>query len=182
VAEPFLGQITQIAFNFVPRGYAWCNGETLETEQNRALYSLINIQFGGNGTSNFKLPDLRGRVPVHPDFDIVQQGQASGEEAVTLDLNTMPAHTHDFMATISEGDGFWPNPPATKILANTSLSSGHGRILKVAWPIYGSPENLLQLNPNTMTSLGGGLPHDNRQPSLAIGFIIALQGAYPTRN
>jgi microcystin-dependent protein len=178
MSEPFVGQITQVAFTFAPRDYAWCDGQLLAINQNAALYSLIGTQFGGDGRVNFNLPDLRGRVPIHPGNDIQKQGLSCGSEQVTLTTSTMPAHTHGFVGTTSDGDSPLPNPTATKILSNAELS---GAAVEPQ-PIYGQLTNLIQLNSSTMTSTGGGGSHDNLQPSLVIGFIIALAGYYPSRD
>ena len=179
MSDPFTGQITQIAFNFAPQDYAHCDGQELEIEQNMSLYALLRTTFGGDGAKTFNLPDLRGRVPVHPDerTDIYEQGVKQGSEQVTLTTSQLPVHTHNFVATTLDGDAPFPNPTATKIFAKAVLAQS-----LEPKSIDGAPTDLLQLNPNTMTSTGSGQPHFNLQPSLVIGFIIALCGAFPVHN
>lgn len=179
MSDPYLGQIALIGFSFAPKGYAWCDGQSLPIAQNAALFSLLSIQFGGDGRNVFKVPDLRGRVPVHPDNDVSDQGDMYGMEQVTLSLSTMAYHTHGFVGTTSEGDRPLPSPSGAKILAKAEL---YGATTEPQ-DIYGQPPvDLISLNPNTMTLTGGGQSHNNIQPSLVIGFVIALQGLYPSRN
>lgn len=178
MSDPFLGQITQIAFTFAPQDYAYCDGQSLPIQQNAALASLLGNQFGGDLSTYFKLPDLRGRVPVHPDpgTAIATQGVVYGSETVTLTTSQIPSHTHQLAATTSNGQSPFSAPAATKVLANAVQFQS-----LVPHSIYGQPTNMTQLNPNTTTTTGGQ-PHPNIQPSLVIGFIIALVGTYPYRN
>ncbi|SIS79681.1 Microcystin-dependent protein [Kaistella chaponensis] len=170
--DPFLGQIAFVGFNFAPVGWAECNGQLLPIAQNTALFSLLGTQYGGNGTTNFALPDMRGRVVVHsgqgPQLSIYNQGQTGGVESVTLTQGEMPTHTHLVNAVTVEGNDASPTgnlPANTKTLdkeysnavANTTMKS-------------------TMLNPT-----GGSLPHENRPPYLALKCIIALQGIYPSR-
>ena len=177
MSDPFIGQIKQIAFTFAPKNYAYCDGEQLKTQEHSALYALIGEQFGGDGRTYFNLPDLRGRVPVNPE-GYIRAGNYFGSEAVTLDVSTMANHTHEFIGTTSEGDFPAPHPSGTKILATAEL---HGATTEPQ-NIYGLPTNMISLNPNTMTLTGGDQAHSNIQPSLVIGFIIALEGIFPSRN
>jgi len=179
MADPFLGQIHQVGFSFAPEGYAKCDGATLAIAQNAALYSLLSIQFGGNGTTNFCLPDLRGRVPMFSvNYD---QGTALGVESVTLTQSTIPSHTHRLMSMPSSGDYPLPRtlaePIETKVFAQSVLASDQS-----AQAVYGVPQNLISLHPNTSTYVGGNESHNNLQPSLVINFVIALQGTYPQRS
>lgn len=170
--DPFLGQIAFVGFNFAPVGWAECNGQLLPIAQNTALFSLLGTQYGGNGTTNFALPDMRGRVVVHsgqgPQLSIYNQGQTGGVESVTLTQGEMPTHTHLVNAVTVEGNDASPTgnlPANTKTLdkeystavANTTMKS-------------------TMLNPT-----GGSLPHENRPPYLALKCIIALQGIFPSR-
>jgi microcystin-dependent protein len=170
--DPFLGQIAFVGFNFAPVGWAECNGQLLPIAQNAALFSLLGTQYGGNGTTNFALPDMRGRVVVHsgqgPQLSNYNQGQIGGTESVTLTQGEMPTHTHLVNAVTAEGNDASPTgnlPANTKTLdkeystavANTTMKS-------------------TMLNPT-----GGSLPHENRPPYLALKCIIALQGIFPSR-
>src|SRR5213596_2921752 len=113
MSTPFLSEIRIFSFNFAPRGWAMCNGQLLPINQNQALFALLGTTYGGNGQTNFALPDMRGRVPIHRGG--LLQGQAIGEEAHTLVVNEMPQHTHGVQASSQNGDQAGP-----KILAGAS--------------------------------------------------------------
>lgn len=178
--EPYIGQIKQMAFNWAPRDFALCNGETITFQENAALGSLLGSQFGGNGTTNFQLPNLQGRVPMHPTA-AMQQGLQWGYEYIALTADTMPRHTHTFKADEADGDYMaaenFSDPDQHKVLAKAVL---YGTTTPAN--IYGVNRNLVQLNVDTSSFVGGGLTHNNMQPSLVINFVIALQGVYPSRN
>jgi microcystin-dependent protein len=178
MSEPFLGQITLVAFNFAPKDYAWCDGEEMPIGQNPALFTLIGTQFGGDGRTSFNLPDLRGRTPVHPGGQVFQQGQKGGAETVALDKGAMATHTHGFFATESDGELHGAFPSGTKVLATAEL---YGPTVEPQ-NIYGPPGNLISLKSDTSTPTGGGSAHNNLQPSLVIGFVIALEGLFPRRS
>ena len=176
--NPFIGQIIPIAFNFAPRDWSYCDGQLLPITQNAALYSLLSTQFGGNGRDNFALPDLRGRVPVHPDYSTVGQGTIYGFEQVTLDSSELPAHTHPFVATNTDGSIHAPTPTGAMTLSQAYYAGGTTRA-----PQYAPPTGaLVPMDPGTCTAAGGNQSHYNCQPSLVIAFVIALAGAYPSRN
>jgi len=167
--DPFIGQVMQFAGNFAPRGWALCDGQFLAIEQNEALYSILGTQYGGDGRTTFALPDLRGRVPVHPGhgpgLSRREIGQRFGEESVTLTTSEMPSHDH----TMSASSG----------VEGESVASG--AFLGSA-PIYDtSSAARVAMNPSTISLSGEGLAHENCQPSLAINYIIALYGLYPSR-
>ncbi|HEY1473320.1 MAG TPA: tail fiber protein [Pseudolabrys sp.] len=178
MAQPFLGQIQAVGFNFAPRGWALCNGQLLAINQNQALFSLLGTQYGGNGTSTFALPNLQSRVPMHAGTFLgnqYTQGEQAGEEAVQLNINQMPAHNHSFSGTTSSANDKRPKTGAafatsTKIGPTTPGDS-----------YYGSGP-LVSLNAGTVQTFGLGQPHTNLQPFLTINFIIALQGIFPSRN
>ena len=166
MAEPFLSEIRMMSFNFPPKGWAFCNGQLLPINQNQALFSLLGTTYGGNGQTNFALPDLRGRTPIHVGNGH-SLGERAGESAHTLLLAELPQHLHLASGSTTSGD---TSTPSGDILADTPTQ------------IYTSPANLTSLQPPTVTNVGGGQPHDNMQPYLTINFCIALQGIFPSRN
>lgn len=171
MADPFIGQISVTAFNFAPRGWALCNGQLLSIQQNQALFALIGTNFGGNGTTNFAVPDLRGRVPMHIDSGFAL-AQASGVAAVTLQASELPAHGHALNTSTD--------------LANASVPGGavpaaRPRAGPVVYAAAGSTP-AASLRAESVTETGGAQSHDNMQPSLGLNFIIALQGTFPSRN
>ena len=181
MSEFFIGQIMMAGFNFAPKFWALANGQLLPINQNQALFSLLGTQYGGNGTTNFALPDLRSRTPigyassVDPSWQppSVQIGQASGVENVTLLSTNLPAHTHSMNATTANGD----NRAASGRIFATSTSTS------TPLSIYaGSSGPLLPQSPQTVAPAGGNQPHPNLQPYSVINFCIALSGIFPSRN
>ena len=166
MSEPFLAEVRIIGFNFPPRGWAFCDGQLLPVHQNQSLYSLLGTIYGGDGRTEFALPDLRGRVPIHVGGDH-RQGQKSGEETHTLTINEMPYHDHVLQASSQSGDA---PIPSGFVLAQPNTD------------IYGSPNQLVDLKPGTVANTGGGQAHENMQPFLTVNFVIALQGKFPPRN
>lgn len=173
MADPFIGEIKMVGFGYAPYGWAQCDGQIIDIRQNAALFSLLGTTFGGDGSSTFGLPDMRGRSPVHPGGDIVQGGRY-GVEAVTITQATMAQHTHTF-----NGDTNTGTTPGEEndVYANAIWGS-----TKDPAHIYNAPNNLVVLNTGTCTMTGGGQPHNNLQPSLVVLFAIALTGTYPMRN
>lgn len=177
MSNPYLSEIRILAFNYAPKGWALCNGQTLAISQNQALFSLLGTNYGGNGVSTFQLPNLQGRLPVHfgtgPGLSTYNLGQATGTETVTILSNTMPSHTHTLNVTAASattgtiGTGVLPAKPT---VANAELYA------TPAAPSGGT------LYPAAVTTSNGGAPHENRMPSLALIFAIALQGIFPSRN
>lgn len=167
MSEPFLGEIKLFPFPFAPQGWALCDGAILQIATNQPLYSLLGATYGGNGTTTFALPDLRGRVPVHVDYRqaSVSLGQRAGEESHTLSLAEMPMHTHTVIAS---------NQNATLKGATADVWA------KTATNIYGT-NYTLQMNSEAVSSAGSGLPHPNMQPYLVLNFCIAITGIYPSR-
>ena len=181
MSEFFIGQIMMAGFNFAPKYFALCNGQLLPINQNQALFSLLGTQFGGNGTTNFALPDLRSRTPigyassVDPSWQppSVQIGQAAGVENVTLLSTNLPAHAHSMNASTANGDN---RIPTGRVFA-TSTSTA------TAANLYGSSSGTaVPQNPSTVAPAGGNQPHPNVQPYTVINFCIALSGIYPSRN
>ncbi len=169
--EPYLGQISMAGFNFAPRGWALCNGQLLSIAQNSALFSLLGTTYGGDGRVTFGLPNLQGRVPMHwgsgPGLTPRVIGGVSGEETVTLITTQMPIHNHSLNVSKEDADAKNPNG---QVLATTTAAT------YVAGPLDGV------MNPQAIGLAGGNQPHDNMQPYLAITFIIALEGIFPSRN
>jgi microcystin-dependent protein len=166
VSDPYLAEIRLMSFSYAPRGWAHCNGQLLPINQNQALFSLLGTMYGGNGTTNFALPDLRGRVPVHVGAGHTQ-GERAGEYAHTLTAAELPQHTHAVGASSAATGG---------------SSNVNGRVLGGANNAYHSPSNLVALHPQTVASTGGSQPHQNTAPSLTLSFCIALQGIFPTQS
>lgn len=176
MAVPYVGEIQQFGFNYAPKGTALCDGQLLSPSQFGALYSLIQLQFGGNGTSTFQLPDLRGRVPVGPDNQYVaHQGAAGGSETVTLTAATMPNHNHSLLGANVDGD-------ASYGIGRVFTNVGENSATQTKPPAYGAAVNLTPIAEGAMSYFGGGQAHENMQPFLTICFTIALEGIYPQRS
>lgn len=174
MADPFVAEIRIFPFNFPPKGWAFCDGQLLPLSQNTALFSLLGTTYGGNGTSNFALPDLQGCAPMHPGqgpgLSLHDLGETGGSEAVTLLESEMPAHTHTMR--IHDIDlGEVNAPSSNRSLAQSANST-----------IYTAAANLTQLAPQALTPAGNSFPHNNMQPFLTLNFNIALQGVFPPRT
>jgi microcystin-dependent protein len=165
--EPFLSELRMFAFNFVPGGWAMCNGQFLPINQNQALFSLLGTTYGGNGQTTFALPDLRGRVPIHKGSGHTQ-GETGGEAVHTLTTSEMPQHSHILNA--SSADGSLATP------VNNFWGAHSER------PYGAATSNLVAMNAAGTSNVGGSQPHENRMPSLALTFGIALQGIFPSQN
>jgi microcystin-dependent protein len=174
MSEPFIAEIRMCAFSFAARGWAQCNGQLLPISQNQALFSLLGTTYGGNGTTTFALPDLRGRVPLHavqgPGLPNVVLGEAGGAEAVTLNQNQLPPHGHGVRASSDLAGATSPAGAVT------------GAKPRGGADIYSSPGSLTPLAAGAVGSAGGSQPHSNTQPSVVVNFVIALVGIFPSRN
>ncbi len=168
MSTPFLGQIMPVAFNFAPKGFAFCNGQLLPISQNQALFSLLGTYYGGNGTTNFQLPDLRGRTPVGSNngSDI---GQLGGTENVTLLPTQMPLHNHTFNANNSTAGS--NRSPVDGVLGTTGPLQ-----------MYASSTGGPQIPINMLDTAGQTQPHPNLQPYLVLNLCIALNGIFPSRS
>ena len=174
MATPFIAEISMFGGNFAPRSWAFCNGQILAISQNPALFSLLGTTYGGNGTSNFGLPNLQGCVPMHPGqgagLTSRVLGETGGSASINLSVAQMPGHAH----TTAVASGTTANSPSP---------AGHNP----ATPAGGTPyadTGSASMYPPTAASgaAGGSLPHNNLMPYLAVSFIIALTGVFPARN
>lgn len=167
MSEPFLSEIKIVSFNFPPKGWALCNGQLLPINQNQALFALLGTTYGGNGQTNFALPNLRGRVPIHIGSGHTL-GEAAGSTAVTVNLQQLPQHIHATQGSSQTGNQFIPT---SNMLAKIEGVDG-----------YQQPQNLVAMHPSSISNVGGSQPHTNMMPYLVLNFIIALQGIFPSRN
>ncbi len=173
MADPFVAEIRVFPFNFAPKGWAWCDGQLLPLSQNTALFSLLGTTYGGNGKSNFALPDLQGSVPFHPGqgpgLGLYDLGQIGGTETVTLLETEMPAHAHPLQ--VAAGDE-----------AETNVATGDALTRSKGGNIYSPNTTLKALSPQALAPAGGSQPHNNMMPYLTFYFCIALQGVFPPRS
>jgi microcystin-dependent protein len=175
MANPFLAEIRIFTGNFAPKGWALCDGQLMSISQNTALFSLLGTTYGGDGKSNFALPNLQGCAPMQagqgPGLSDRILGEQGGEQTVTLLTTEMPAHSHTAQAVDS---GTLPGPGN-----NAWASGGKGRPATYAASAGGTN---VAMNPNGTTPAGGDQPHNNMPPFLGLLFIIALQGVFPPRS
>jgi microcystin-dependent protein len=169
--ENYLGQIMAVAFEFTPKGWAQCNGQLLPISENTALFSLLGTMFGGDGRTTFGLPDLRGRAAIGT---IGLPGDRGGSETVTLTASQMAAHSHGFAASGGPAPGGRTNPPLPAQGNQYGMPAGGAAI-------YSAPVGLVGLVSDVQYA-GGSHAHDNMQPYIALNYIIALQGIYPSRS
>lgn len=171
--DPFLGEIRIMSFNFAPQGWAKCNGQLLPINQNQGLFSLMGTMYGGNGQTNFALPNLRDRAAIHFGAGFTQ-GQAGGEQAHTVTISELPTHTHILNAKAPADSTNNTNIPTGAFLSNSAPVE-----------IYNSgatnPGILVPI-PSTVSSVGGSQAHNNMMPSLVLNFCVALQGIFPSQN
>lgn len=167
MSDPYLGEIRVASFNFPPRGWAFCNGQQLPINQNQALFSILGTQYGGNGVTTFALPNLQGRMPIGQSAGYVV-GNSGGEAAHTLTSAEMPTHQHVPQAR-TEPSSPGGTSPTNGVWAPTGRTS-----------FAAAPDTTL--NELAVTTSGGSQPHENRAPFLALNFVIALVGIFPSRN
>jgi microcystin-dependent protein len=171
MTDPFVAEIRIFAGNYAPRGWAFCNGQLLPIPQNTALFALLGTTYGGNGQTNFALPNLQGRVPLHPGqgpgLNPYNLGQQGGQATVTLLTSQIPAHSHQPRASGASANS---GNPASRALAAANQN------------IYGPlPSLSVPMAAQAVAIAGGSQPHNNLQPYLVVNFIIALQGIFPPR-
>jgi len=172
--DPFVAEIRILPFNFAPKGWAWCDGQILPLSQNTALFSLLGTTYGGDGKSNFALPDLQGRAPMHPGqgpgLSLHDLGETGGSDTVSLLESEIPSHSHSVFAV--GGFAGTDNDPSLGDFAKADA----GLIA------YAAPGALAEMSDQTVAPAGGDQPHNNLQPYLTFYFAIALQGVYPPRT
>lgn len=178
MTDPYLGEIRLFALNFAPRGWVKCEGQSLDIRPYQALYSLLGTTFGGNGTTNFNLPDLRGCAILGAGTDLISgvtysQGTAYYSETTTLSTSNMPLHTHQVIAdqapgSVLNGRYNYLASPTSTVGASTQL--------------YGPPVSLVPLNTQAVSPQGGTAAYNKRQPAIALTYCIATQGLYPPRT
>lgn len=165
MSEPFLGEIRLVSWDYPPQGWAFCAGQLLPINQNQALFSILGNMYGGDGRVNFGLPDLRGRVPVHTGDEITWPGQRAGQDTHTLTLAEMPQHSHPVAAA-----------------AGADLADGAGaRWGTTSREHYASASQVVMAT-DLIANAGGSQPHENMPPYLALHYVIALQGIFPSQN
>jgi microcystin-dependent protein len=183
--EPYLGQIMMFGGNFAIRGWAFCDGQLLPISQNSALFSILGTMYGGDGRTTFGLPDLRGRVAIHPGagpgLSSYRVGEKGGVENVTLTQNQIPAHNHTSVLKASATDATIGTPTANASLATPGAMAGRAFTPTLG---YDSAAPGVDLNSGSIVggNTGGGQHHTNIQPFLGIYHLIALTGVFPSRS
>ncbi len=171
MSNPFVAEIRMFGFNFAPTGWAFCNGQILPISQNTALFSLLGTTYGGDGRTNFALPNLQDSTPLHegqgPGLSLRSLGEAGGSATETLTTSEMPAHSHALSAAIA---------------GTTGTPSNAVALAPASGAIYRAATNLVAMSPGELASAGDSQPHNNRQPYLTLNFCIALQGIFPARS
>ncbi len=171
MSDPFIGELRPFGFNFAPKGWAFCNGQLLPISQNTALFSLLGTQYGGNGTTNFALPNLQANVPIGqgqgPGLTNRVIGDTSGSNTITLTLNDIPQHNHPVNATTAESD---TQIPTNNLLADANRNS-----------YVPTPLDAL-MSDRTVGVVGSNFPHNNMQPYLVVNYCIAMSGIFPPRG
>jgi microcystin-dependent protein len=173
MADPFVAEIRIFAFNFAPKGWAFCDGQLLPISQNTALFSLLGTMYGGDGKSTFALPNMQGNAPMFwgqgSGLSLYDQGQTGGSQTVTLLESEIPFHTHTMQAFATPAD--LKEPQAGAVLTRTQNGALYNTTIT----------NIVQMAPQGLTPAGGSLPHQNMMPTLTLNFCIALQGVFPPR-
>jgi microcystin-dependent protein len=174
MADPFVAEIRIFPFNFAPKGWAFCDGQLLPLSQNTALFSLLGTTYGGNGQSNFALPNMQGNAPMHPGqgpgLSLHDLGETGGSETVTLLQSEIPAHNHQM------GSQTVPLGSLATPAGNTFTKPASGNLFNIAGPV------VVVMSDQTLAPAGGDQPHNNLQPYLTLNFCIALQGVFPPRT
>jgi microcystin-dependent protein len=171
--DPFVAEIRIFPFNFAPKGWAFCDGQILPLSQNTALFSLLGTTYGGDGKSNFALPDMQGNAPMHPGqgpgLSLHDLGETGGSETVSLLESEIPSHSHALRADILD-------------IADTNVVSSNASFALSSGGTLYQASGGVNLSDNALAPAGGDQPHNNMQPYLTLSFCIALQGVYPPRT
>ena len=176
MADPFVAEIRIFPFNFAPQGWAFCDGQLLPISQNTALFSLLGTTYGGDGKSNFALPNLQGKAPIHagqgPGLSTYALGQTGGSETVTLVQSEIPVHTHAMQSAPSI------------VAADSNICTGNSMGKSSQGNAYApfSQANAVQLSPSALAPAGSSMPHNNLMPYLTLNLCLALQGVFPSRG
>jgi microcystin-dependent protein len=172
MANPFVAELRLVGFNFPPKGWAFAAGQILSISQNTALFSLLGTTYGGDGKSNFALPNLQGSLALGfgqgPGLSLYDLGQTGGSPTITLLGSETPNHQHSAFAVLTAESG---SAPAGNALANSGANH-----------IYANSATLVQMSPSALSPFGGNLPHNNMMPFLTLNWVIALQGVFPPRT
>jgi microcystin-dependent protein len=175
MSNPFVAEIRIFPFNFAPKGWAFCDGQILPLSQNTALFSLLGTTYGGDGKSNFALPNMQGNAPMHPGqgpgLSLHDLGETGGSDTVTLLESEIPSHSHNMMASAINALNTAPGP-----------AQALGKSAGIAAYCTVTNSNVTPMNDNVIAPAGGDQPHNNLQPYLTLNFCIALQGVYPPRT
>jgi microcystin-dependent protein len=188
MSEPFLGQVEVFSFNFPPKGWTTCSGQLLSVQQNTALFALLGTTYGGNGQTNFGLPDLRGRVPIGwgqgTGLSNYVLGEKGGEEGHTLITNEMASHNHSLNVDTTVPATSNTDVPSTSVVLGNTTGKQTGVANPFALTLYGTTSGAPNstLDPHSIGFTGGGQAHNNIMPYLALNFCIALVGIFPSRN
>jgi microcystin-dependent protein len=174
MSDPFVAEIRIYPFNFAPKGWAFCNGQLLPISQNTALFSLLGTTYGGDGKSNFALPNMQGNAPMHPGqgpgLSLHDLGEQGGSDTVSLLQSEIPSHSHTVLSVAGNFD------------ANTNIPTGNAFAKASQGNPYVPPASFMNLSPMTIGPAGGNQPHNNLMPYLTLNFCIALQGIFPPRT
>ena len=179
MSEPYLGEVRLFSFAFPPNGWAQCSGQTLAISQNQALFSLLGVQYGGDGRTTFALPNLQGRTPLGQGSGsgaTYTVGQTGGSETVSLNVTNLAPHTH-LMNAVGGSQGNQASPSAA--LPATAKPGKSGIAVGIYAPAGGS---MVPLTSASVSATGGSSAHNNLQPFLTLNYCIALQGIFPSRN
>jgi microcystin-dependent protein len=170
--DPFVAEIRIFPFNFAPKGWAFCDGQILPLSQNTALFSLLGTTYGGDGKSNFALPNMQGNAPMHPGqgpgLSLHDLGETGGSDTVSLLESEIPSHSHGLIASAADGIAGQP----------TSRLWAQGVAIQI-WSVGSASTPMAD---SALAPAGGDQPHNNMQPYLTLNFCIALQGVYPPRT
>ena len=179
MGTPYIGEIRIFGGNFAPQGWAFCDGSLIAISENDTLFALIGTTYGGDGQNTFALPSLQSRLPVHQGTGggaTYVEGQAGGMESVTLNTSQLPGHNHLVQAAAAGTAG---TPSGTTIMSSQTEQSGF-----TSAPAYAAydPAKQVAMAPQSIGQTGGGQPHDNMIPYLAVNYIISLFGIFPSQN